>query len=210
MSRQTILKIGIVTALALVIGLIVYAFIPRASVLMSIAPENFTVTINGNDRKIKTGESITVTPGEFLISISSDNFETYTKKITIENGEEQELLLALKPQNDTARELLETEKSQEIIQRIANINMKKFSNQLAKDYPILKVLPINDKFYTIISCPSKIYLNDVTKTAICVNLYNLQAKQSAIDTISNRGFSVDNYEVYFVDESYDPSAQAGD
>lgn len=210
MSRRSIFITCIIAVVVLIIGLIVYASIPRANLLMSVAPEDFTVTINGHDHKVKTGDSITVTPGDLSIKISSNNFDTYTEKVTIKNGEQKEILIALKPQNDIAKKLLETKKSQEIIQRIANVNMKKFSAQLLKDYPILAVLPINDKFYTIVSCPSKIHSDDVTKIAICVNLYDLQAKQSAVDEISKRGFSLDNYEVYFVDQGYDPSAQAGD
>jgi len=210
MSSRSIIKFCVAAFILLIIGLIVYMLIPRASLLFSVAPENVIVTINGHNHKIETGKTITVAPGDLSISVSSENFDTYTTTVTVKNGEEKELLLALKPQTDAAKKLLETPKSQEIIQRIANVNMKKFSQQLLKDYPILSVLPLKDKFYTVTSCPSQVHVNDLTKVAICVNLFNLQAKQSAIDDISNHGFNIDDYELYFVDKSYDPSAQAGD
>ena len=210
MSRRSLLIIIIVAVVALIAGLIAYSLIPRASILLSIAPEEFTVTYNGSSQNVTTGKKITVTPGDVSVSISRDGFETSTKTVTIKNGENQELLLALVPKTDAARALLETEKSQQIIQRIANINMKNTTAQYVQDYPIFSVLPIKDKFYVITSCESRLYPNDKTKVAICVNLFDMEAKQSAIEDINRRGFSVDDYEIYYDDKSYDPSAQAGD
>jgi hypothetical protein len=206
MSKRTI-RLILIGAALLIIGLIVYALIPRASLLMSIAPEDFTVTINGHSQQAKTGDSITVTPGDISLSVSRDGFDTYTQKLTIKNGEKVEILQALNPKTDDAKALLNTAKSQAVIQRVTNAKMKAATDQLVKNYPILAVLPINDKFYTITTCNSKLHPNDATKTAICVNLYDLEAKQSAIDDVKQRGFNLDNYETYFVDASYNSASQ---
>ena len=210
MSRRSLFIIIIVAVVAIIAGLVAYSLIPRASILLSVAHEEFTVTYDGRSQNRATGEKITVTPGDVSVSVSRDGFETATKTINIKNGENQELLLALVPKTDAARALLETEKSQQIIQRIANINMKNAVTQSMQDYPIFSVLPIKDKFYVITSCESRLYPNDKTKVAFCVNLFDMEAKQSAIDDISRRGFDVNDYEIYYDDKSYDPSAQAGD
>ncbi len=210
MSKRTI-RLILIGAALLVIGLIVYALIPRASLLMSIAPEDFTVTVNGHSQQVKTGDSITVTPGDISLSVSRDGFDTYTQKLTIKNGEKVEILQVLNPKTDEAKALLNTDKSQAIIQRVTNVKMKEATDKLSKDYPILSILPLSEKYFTVTTCPSQKYPKDSTKIAICVNLFNLEAKQQAIDTVSQKGFDLNNYETYFVDASYNsPSQQNGD
>lgn len=208
MSRRTIITLIIVSFIAIVIGIIVYALIPKATLLMSVAPEDVTVTINGDTHKVKTGDVITVAPGTLDVSISRDEFDTYTQKVTVKNGEQVEILQALNPKTDAAKALLQTEKSQAIIQRITGNSMKVATDKLTKDFPIISVLPINDKFYTIAVCDSKKYPNDKTKVAICVSLYDMEAKQSAIDDVVRRGFNLNDYETYFIDASYNSAAQS--
>lgn len=207
MTRRTItlLIIGFIV-LATIIG-VIYALIPRATIMLSVAPEEFTVSVNGQTSSKKTGDSISVTPGDITIGISHDGFDTYTQKISIKNGEKTEILQALTAQTDAARALLKTEKSQLIIQRIKGNQTNSTVTDLTKNYPLISVLPINDKYYTITPCDSKKYPNDKTKIAICITLFNLEAKQSALDDITSRGFKTTDYEIIFVDASYDPATQ---
>ncbi|MDB5163216.1 MAG: hypothetical protein JWO54_167 [Candidatus Saccharibacteria bacterium] len=197
MSRKNIIRIIVVVFLLLIVGLITYSLIPRATLIMSVAPEEFNVTINGHDNKVKTGDAITVTPGDVTFKLSREGFEDYTQTITIKNGQRIEILQALVAQTDEARELLKTEKSQAIIQRVTNVNMLKAANSLSKKYPLLDELPIVDKFYAINVCESKIHPDDISKVAICITLYEPEAKQSAIDDVTSRGFNLDDYETYF-------------
>jgi hypothetical protein len=197
MSQKNIIQIAVALLALLIVGFVVYSLIPRATLLMSVAPEEFTVTINGHDKKVKTGDEISVTPGDVKFTISRDGFDSYTHTVSIKNGQKVEILQALKPQTDEARKLLETEKSQAIIQRVTNVNLEKASNNILKDYPLVAQLPINDKFYSVRICESQLHPNDATKVAVCVLLYNPEAKQSAIDDVTSRGFDLNDYETYF-------------
>jgi len=203
MSRKKITVLIIIAASLCIIGLIIYGFIPRATIRLSVAPDEFTVSINGKKRNAKTGDTVSVSPGDIEIVLSRGEFDTYTEKFTVKNGETKEVLIALNAQTDAARELLESEKSQIIIQRIGGKKVEQGSKELTAKNPILKVLPIEDRFYTINVCNSEKYPNDKTKFAICIRLFDLEARQSAIDDLAARGFSMNDYEYIFVDLTYE-------
>lgn len=187
---------GIITLIAVVI---IVALIPRSTIVLSVAPEEFTVSINdGSVQKKKTGEQLTVLPGTYKITITSNEFGSYTTTVTVKNYETYEILYALTPQTDNAQRLLETDRSQAIIQRIAGQKMNSEIESMEKNYPIVNSLPIYDKFFTISSCSSEKYPNDTTKLAICVDLYEPEAKETAIQMVKDKGFDLNDYETRFI------------
>lgn len=209
MNKRILKIIGIIFGL-LAIAALVYALIPRSSIILSIAPEEFTISIDGKDtHTAQTGDVLTVAPGTYKITISRDEFDPYTKTVTVKNGQTFDLLYALNPLTEEAKALLKTPKSQEIIQRIAGQKMNVEEDQMVKDYPIVEVLPITDKYFTVSSCASEKYPNDSTKLAICVNLYDMQAKSSAIDAVLQTGFDLNDYETRFIDSTYETTEQRG-
>ena len=206
MSKRMLI-IGISIVVLLGVGLLVYHLIPHGTLKMSVAPDEVTVTINGRERTVTTGDLIRVDPGELTIKISRDEFEPHTEKVTIKNGETVEILAALFPKTEDAKALLNTEKSDIVIQRVTGRAMEKAASQLRNDYPIISSLPIKDKYYTVTICESEKHPDDTTKIAICIELYDLAAKQAAINDITGRGFDLNDYEHYFVDARYNSPSQ---
>lgn len=202
MKRNTIISLVVIAFSAVIIWSIIQVVTPRATLLMSVAPNKVTVEINGKTKQVESGDKISVAPGDISISISRSDFETYTENINVENGKEFEVLVALNPLTDDARRLLNTENSQTIIQRIANKKMEQGADELVAKYPIVSALPIKDKFFTITICNSHKEPNDASKIAICVYLYNSEAKKSAINTVTLKGYNLNDYEHYFVDSEY--------
>ena len=86
-NRSQLLKIIGILAGAIVVGLIIYALIPRATITFAVAPEEVTAVINGEERQIKNGESVTVAPGEIVIELRRDEFETTGETFVIANRE---------------------------------------------------------------------------------------------------------------------------
>lgn len=203
MNQKRIITIALIVMGLGIIGLIVYSLIPKATIRLSIAPEEFTVAINGVTRNAKTDDVITVAPGEIEIIVSREEFGSYSEKVTVKNGEEKEILAALEPKTDAARALLDSTKSQNVIQRIGGKKVEEGAKKLTDENPILNELPIKDRFYTIVVCNSEKYPDDKKKFAVCVRLFELEAKQSAIDELARRGYSLDDYEVIFVDLTYE-------
>ena len=202
MNQKRIITIAAIIIGVSIIGLIVYSLIPKATIRLSVAPEEFTVSINGVTRTAKTGDTINIAPGEVEITISREEFGSYTENFTVKNGEDKEILAALEAETDAARALLNSTKSQIIIQRIGGKKVEEGAKSLTDENPILKELPIKDRFYTIIVCNSERYPDDKKKFAICIRLFDLAAKQSAIDDLAARGYGIDDYEFIFVDLSY--------
>lgn len=204
MSQQRKIIILLIVAVVMVgiIALVIYSLIPRASILFSVAPEEVRVTINGSERNIKSGDRVTVSPGETTVEVSRDEFNNYSEVVTLENGDEYEVLVALEAQTAAAEALLATDHSQLIIQRIAGRDLKNGAEELRAAYPVLEVLPIVDRFYKVIVCESKKHPDDKTKLALCVQLFELAARQSALAEIKRRGYNPSDYEVIFQDFTY--------
>ena len=90
-----------------------------------------------------------------------------------------------------------------MIQRIGGSAVEAGAEKLRENYPIITELPINDRFFKIIMCESREFPDDSEKIAVCIQLFDLQARQSAINAIERLGYSLDDYEVVFQDLTYE-------
>lgn len=203
MDGRRILFVAGGAFIALILGLTIYALIPRATLVLSVAPEEMTLVINGASESVTTGQEITVSPGSITLELRRDEFDSYTETFDIKNGEKREILYALNPQTDAARELLKSVKSQRILERLAGIEVRKGADKIVESFPILNDLPINDKFYAIRPCTSRLYPQDTTKFAVCIELYNLSAEASAKKELTSRGYNLADYEIVVVDATFE-------
>ena len=172
--------------------------------MFSLAPSEATVSINGKKQEVKNQQSVTVSPGELTIVTSRSEFTDDTQKITIKNGETYNIIVILSAQTDAARKLLDTEESQLVKEQLGGRKVEEAAKEANSKYPILTVLPINDKYYTILPCSSEKYPDDTSKVAVCIKLYDPEARQSALDEITGRGFKLEDYEIIIIDSSYKP------
>ncbi len=206
MNKQLLLPISIALAfIAIVIIIIINAVTPRATIIFSLAPSEATVSINGKNQAVKNQQSVTVRPGELTVVTSRSEFADDTQKITIKNGETYNIIVILSAQTDAARKLLQTPESQQIMEQRTGREIQKATVQANEKYPILTVLPINDKYFTILPCSSEKYPDDTSKVAVCIKLYDPEARQSALDEITSRGFKLEDYEIIIIDSSYQPT-----
>jgi hypothetical protein len=199
-------KVAIILAVAfgvLVIVAIIYALIPRATITFSVAPEEVQVEVNGKNHTVQNGQSITVAPGDITVIVSRNEFDSYTEKFTVKNGETYEVLAALVAKTLAAERLLQTPGSQAVIQRVEGRKVERGAAELVSKNPLLKELPIIDKFYKIIVCNSQAYPDDTSKFAICVQLYELEARDAALNDIRGRGYNPEDYEIIVQDLTYE-------
>ncbi|MEO6109523.1 MAG: PEGA domain-containing protein [Candidatus Saccharimonadales bacterium] len=201
MGRRGIILI-ILAFIVVIVVISVIALIPRAHLVFSIAPTEATVSINGKTQSVKNQQSITVAPGELKIIVSRNDFGPYTETVTVKNGQTYEVIGALDPQTDAANKLMQTPEAMEVLQRVTDKKMRADTGKVTKENPLINDLPINDKYFSIIACASRKYPDDPLKIAICIKLYNPEAKQSALDTITGRGYKLADYEIVIIDSSY--------
>lgn len=206
MSPKVVIRISILSFVIISIGLIVYAVIlnttPRGTLSITLSPDEATIIINGVSQPIKNQQKIGVAPGSIKIEIKRDEFDTYNTTLDIKNGETKDIIVSLAPQTDAARKIIENDTSQKIVEQVGGAKVIEGAAELREVYPILKSLPINDRFYRITSCSSQKNPDDPTKIAVCVNLFEMAAKQSATNEITSRGYVLSDYEIIYIDASF--------
>ncbi|MEP7204839.1 MAG: hypothetical protein ABI716_01440 [Candidatus Saccharibacteria bacterium] len=194
---------GLIGALfiGLVIFSLVYLLTPRATLNLALAPESAFMTIDGGTKQaVMNKQQISISPGKHSLEFSRSEFDSLSKNITIDNKQTVDIIAALTPQTEAAYQLMRTPAAEEVIQMSANEKAKKAVDQLNKDYPILSVLPINARLYTINSCPSLKYPNNPTKIALCVDAYHSGLEPYIDKDITSRGFKPSDYEILIIDK----------
>lgn len=196
MNRKTIITLGVIVAIMGIVASLIYIATPKSFITFASAPKVINVKIDNNkQRTVTNGEKIRVSPGSHMVAVSQTDFTPYTKEISTKNNETQEFLVALSPQTDAARKLIEDDVSQAIIQRFYGKNYTKQTDEITKNYPILSVLPIEARLYTIAACKSERFPEDGTKIALCVGLYQADLEPYVLKDISSRGYNPGDYEI---------------
>lgn len=191
--------VAIVAVIVLIIGLLIYNLaIPKAYIQISVAPEKVTIKLNSSSRSVTNGDKIRVTPGDYKVVVSADGFASYSKDISLKNNQTAELLVALTPQTDSAKQLLLNDKSQAVMQRFYGEQESVASDKILKDYPIVSILPIQARLYSIAACQSQKYPNDNTKIALCITESQPDLDSYVLKDISSRGYDPNNYEIIWI------------
>jgi len=201
MNSRKIIIISSVVFFLISLALVVYYLIPKAYIKFETSPNQVEILIDNKDRKtINNGDSITISPGKHTILVFRDEFNPYGEEVDIDNGKTKDFIIALKPLTDAARSLLNNPESDIVMQKFTNKTMENDVNIMEKNYPILKVLPIDARLYSISSCPSLKYPNIMTIIALCIDMTisddteaNLRAY--AIKNIEDHGFNPNDYEI---------------
>lgn len=198
MNKKTILLL-IGGFVVLVIGWTIYDFItPKAYIELAVAPKEVTVLLNSSNKSVKNGDKIRVSPGDYKVIVSRDGFDSYVKDFSIKNRETIELLVALKPQTDEAEQLLLSDASQIIMQRFYGKNLHSQEENMLKNYPIVSILPIQARLYSISACRSQKYPDDITKIALCVKESQPNLQPYVLKDISSRGYNPKDYEIIWI------------
>ncbi|HEY8886526.1 MAG TPA: PEGA domain-containing protein [Candidatus Microsaccharimonas sp.] len=197
-NKQKLLIIAIIAVLT-ILGL-VFLFIPKTQLTLAIAPSQANIQIdNGSTQRVSNGGKLSISPGSHTIIVSEDEFTRYQTTISIKKGETQELLVALVPNTDAARERLNNPTSQDIVQRFNGKTLSTQTDQLDKDYPILKDLPIEARLYRVYPCNSILHPGDATKIAVCVDsdIDVATIKPYVEQDLATRGYKVSDYEMIY-------------
>lgn len=194
-KNKLLISLGVIF---IIIFSIVYLLTPRATIKLSVAPDKVFVSVNNINKAYKNGDSLSIKPGDYSIKVSADGFDTYTTTISIKNHGNKELLVALKPNTDAAKQLLLNDKSQAIMQRFYGKDLINQTDTLVKKYPIINILPINARLYSINLCSSVKFPNDKTKIALCVKEAQDGLDPYVLKDISSRGFNPDDYEIIWL------------
>jgi len=133
--------------------------------------------------------------GDYKITLSASGFSSYSTDITLVNNQTTELLAALTPQTDAAKQLLLNDRSQAVLQRYNGQQAAANNDIILKKFPIVSILPIQARLYSIAACPSQKYPSDSTKIALCVTESEDGLDPYVLKDISSRGYNPSDYEI---------------
>lgn len=197
-KKKLILIVSVVGLflLALIVLFIVDTIKPKSYLELAVAPERFYISVDdGRKTSKKSGDKMTVSPGNHKITISQDEFDEYTTEISVDEDETKRVLVSLNPTTDAAVQSLSNDSSNQIMQEVHNQENQQRKAILEENYPLITHLPITTRSYIIAPCPSLQYPNDDTKTAICITTTTDEAKPFAIKAITDLDFDLDDYEI---------------
>lgn len=191
-----------VTFAVIFVGLIIYSvlyfIIPQSTLSLSLAPEEVMVSIDGGSKKlVKNKQNLNVTPGKHTLVFQQNEFESITQEINIDNKQTLRVVVALEALTDNARKLLSTNAATLVIEEYEGRNMTEYIKTLQEKNPILQVLPIQARLYTINVCKSIKRPTDKTIIAVCVdsNQNRKDIEPYVKKHISSLGYNLDDYEV---------------
>ncbi|HZJ34712.1 MAG TPA: PEGA domain-containing protein [Candidatus Angelobacter sp.] len=201
MDKRNIVTISIIVWVFIsIIAIGIYFLVPKTYIKFVTAPQIISVSIDGgNAQSITNGANIGVSSGKHLISISQNDFNPYVKEIDLKGGQTTEFIVALTPLTDAASELLKDDKSQVVLKSFYGKIYTQPTDSLIKNYPILSILPIRARLYTIYACESKKYSNDPTKIALCVDKVQSDLNPYVLKDIQSRGYEPTDYEIIWND-----------
>lgn len=207
MNPKIKLIIGLFIGLVVIVmGLFIYSLAnPKGQLVIYIAPEAGTLKINGKEQQVKNEQSLALSPGDYSISFSRDEFDgETTQKVSIEKDINTDVVFVLNPLTDRARELLTTPGSQKVIERYSGKVINKEAAEIVEKNPILNILPIRARLYVVSSCLSVAHPEDKTKIALCAVMTEHGLEPYIRKDIQSRGFNPDELEIIYTVAGYDP------
>ena len=139
---------GIVISILMVsLGFLIYGRIYSAGVTIMVAPSIAKVRIG--EMNFSASETIKIQPGEYVVEISADGFETKTGKLVAEADKNVDLNLYLEPSSDATANWYDEHASDAlIVGEIKNKEMLKETTKLYEKYPVLKQLPLTVEYFS--------------------------------------------------------------
>lgn len=194
---------------AVIIGALIVAFISYyvfqtvthdTTLLATFAPETVKMSYDSvKNQVIKSDKPVAVKSGKHTFSFSADGYDTYTVELDLEKGKERNILFALTPKTDKAKNELKQKKYAKVFDGLGSREVNRVGKEIDKANPILQHLPFEDRDYRVFSCqPYRTNIKKSHKIGICITMAgrNGEALLSQIlEKLAKLGATPDNYDM---------------
>jgi hypothetical protein len=184
-----------------VLAFIWYVF-PISFIKFTTAPDHVAVLIDNDKHLIKSGDTVNIAPGKHTVTIFEDDYNPYEQQITVANRSTYDFTIGLIGLSDKTRDIVSNPKYSGVYEKMDSKLQSTIDNLTFDKYPVIDILPIEARYYTISACKSEKYPNDPLAEAICIDVNPPIAnsgwdyKSDALENLKSHTFySIDNYEI---------------
>lgn len=200
-----------VLVVILVIAVSVYFMITDKinSVVVNIRVTPTIAKVKIGDRVFEPMGTYKIQPGEYLVEVSADGFETKTGSLVAAENESVDIQMFLEPTEENTHWYDEHPEDALILGEVKNYYAMKAVQELVADNPILSQLPIEIDYYTSNYAKRVKYtisyrLNaENDGFAITITDYTGGNYESALSRLKTYGVDADDYKIEYSDESAD-------
>jgi len=197
-NRQTLVTaiLILLIATAAVIGIFTFLNRENGSFRLSIAPDEAVMRYNDTKKDVVYGQVISLKEGSYDISFERAGFKTVKQTVSIKRGEQTNVYVYLEPLNDAAAAVMATGNNQLYKEEVIGHDLKVGGEKLTEANPILKVLPILQRSYTVEACSIPDGYKgpgDDKEIAVCISALSDEAYSRALEDIKKRGYDPAQY-----------------
>jgi|GEM_PF-1655900 len=182
LNKPLIIIIGLVVILLSVAGW--YFSRPLGTLEFALAPNTVTLSIDGKNQTVEHGQTIKLKPGKYEASFASENFQTNTQSIIVEDKRTVKVVVALTPLNDAGKKQLDNDESKKVIEEYDRIQYKE----------LIESLPLSGVNYSITACPSVKQPGKDIK-ALCIATKSAAGEAAAKESLEQLGYNPDRLEI---------------
>lgn len=175
---------GVIVAILLLVA-VWYFTRPQGTLEFALAPNEVQLQFNDSTQTIQHKQTLKLSPGTYELAFSQKGFADMTQTVTVEKNTTDRIVVALTPQTDAAKQLIEgNEESKKVVEEFKKVRAQK----------LVATLPISGVGYRMTACESLKDLESENK-AVCISLDSESARQPALDALAKLGYDPEDVEL---------------
>jgi len=161
------------------------------------SPTDAKIYVNNKEINAKNKSFIRTGSGTYTIKASREHFKDTSIKVVVSRGKNADAAILMEPSDDQGREILLKGAEQQPREEAGYRQSVDVGNKATEKAPLIKYLPAVTVNFRIDYGVSKKYPDDPTKVAIYITTDVESQRKLALDWIKNKGFSPDDFEIYY-------------
>lgn len=180
------------------LGFYIYSLQFSATLYIYSIPDKLQMSYDTiHNKNVMSKQDIKVRPGNHSYTFSAEGFESYTVSMDLKSNEKKNIVFALKPLSDAAKKESLNEKYTDVKEGIFNKESMKKTQNLEETNPIIKLLPLYGKNFSIFPCGR--YRSNGDKTiGLCIKVTDFFDKthiDEAFAKLKEKGISPEDYDI---------------
>jgi hypothetical protein len=197
-ARNLLYISAVIIALVVAVIIFIFSYIQRdnGSVTFIVAPTDLQITYDNKTDTVHYNQTVSMVAGTYDILFSREGFSTEKQTVSVQKGQNIKVYQGLVAYGDIAQGIMASKENSIALDQIGGYQVSQGGAKTTKDNPILKVLPIEERDYTVKACsiPEGYKgVGDDKDVAVCISSLSDENYQQALQAIKDRGGDVSGY-----------------